>query len=33
MLGRKGIGVDVDKGYCKLAQTRIENEAGLVQSP
>jgi len=31
-LGRKGIGVDVDKGYCKLAQARIEREAGLVQS-
>lgn len=32
MLGRRGIGVDVDKGYCKLAQARIEKEAGLVQS-
>ncbi|HAV78280.1 MAG TPA: hypothetical protein DCX53_13105, partial [Anaerolineae bacterium] len=25
MLGRKGLGVDVDKGYCNLAKTRIEN--------
>jgi site-specific DNA-methyltransferase (adenine-specific) len=33
MLGRMGIGVDVDKGYCKLAQARIENEAGPIQSP
>ena len=31
-LGRRGIGVDVDKGYCKLAQARIEKEAGLVRS-
>ena len=31
-LGRKGIGVDVDKGYCKLAQARIEKEAGFVES-
>ena len=31
-LGRRGIGVDVDKGYCKLAQARVEKEAGLVQS-
>jgi site-specific DNA-methyltransferase (adenine-specific) len=31
-LGRKGIGLDVDKGYCKLAQARIEKEAELVQS-
>jgi site-specific DNA-methyltransferase (adenine-specific) len=23
--GRKGIGIEVDKGYCKLAQQRIEN--------
>lgn len=30
MLGRRGIGVEVDKGYCKLAQARIEKEAGLV---
>jgi len=25
--GRKGIGVDVDKGYCKLAKSRIETAA------
>jgi site-specific DNA-methyltransferase (adenine-specific) len=31
MLGRKGIGVDVDKGYCKLAQKRIENAPELLQ--
>jgi site-specific DNA-methyltransferase (adenine-specific) len=31
MLGRKGIGVDVDKGYCKLAQSRIENAPELLQ--
>jgi site-specific DNA-methyltransferase (adenine-specific) len=31
MLGRKGIGVDVDRGYCKLAQTRIENAPELLQ--
>ena len=31
-LGRGGIGVDVDKGYCKLAQARVEKEAGHVQS-
>lgn len=31
MLGRKAIGVDVDKGYCKLAQTRIENAPELLQ--
>jgi site-specific DNA-methyltransferase (adenine-specific) len=31
-LGRRGIGVDVDKGYCKLAQARVEKEAGLRQS-
>lgn len=30
MLGRRGIGVDVDKGYCRLAQARIEKEAGPV---
>lgn len=27
--GRQAIGVDVDKGYCKLAQARIEKEAAL----
>jgi len=27
MNGRQAIGVDVDKGYCKLAQARIEKEA------
>lgn len=31
MLGRKGIGVDVDKGYCRLAQARIENAPELLQ--
>jgi site-specific DNA-methyltransferase (adenine-specific) len=31
MLGRKVIGVDVDKGYCKLAQKRIENAPELLQ--
>jgi site-specific DNA-methyltransferase (adenine-specific) len=31
MTGRKVIGVDVDKGYCKLAQKRIENAAELLQ--
>ena len=31
MLGRKGIGVDVDRGYCKLAQTRLENAPELPQ--
>ena len=31
MLGRKGIGVDVDRGYCKLAQARIENAPELHQ--
>jgi site-specific DNA-methyltransferase (adenine-specific) len=31
MLGRRGIGVDVDKGYCKLAQKRIENAPELLQ--
>jgi site-specific DNA-methyltransferase (adenine-specific) len=29
MLGRRGIGVEVDKGYCKLAQARVENAAAL----
>lgn len=33
MLGRRGIGVDVDKGYCKLAQARIENAPELLQKP
>lgn len=31
MLGRRGIGMDVDKGYCKLAQKRIENAPELLQ--
>ena len=31
MLGRRGIGLDVDKGYCKLAQKRIENAPELLQ--
>lgn len=31
MLRRRGIGVDVDKGYCKLAQARIENAPELNQ--
>lgn len=29
MNGRQAIGVDVDKGYCKLARARIEKEAAL----
>jgi site-specific DNA-methyltransferase (adenine-specific) len=29
--GRKGIGIEVDKGYCKLAQQRIENTPELYQ--
>ena len=29
MNGRQAIGVDVDKGYCMLAQARIEKEAAL----
>jgi site-specific DNA-methyltransferase (adenine-specific) len=33
MNGRQAIGVDVDKGYCKLAQTRIENTPELLQEP
>ena len=31
MLGRKGIGVEVDKGYCKAAKARIENAPELSQ--
>ena len=31
MHGRKGIGIDVDKGYCKLAQQRIQNSSELLQ--
>jgi site-specific DNA-methyltransferase (adenine-specific) len=31
MLERKGIGVDVDKGYCKLAKSRIESAPELQQ--
>ncbi|HEY5729250.1 MAG TPA: site-specific DNA-methyltransferase [Anaerolineales bacterium] len=31
MLGRKGIGMDVDKGYCKLAKSRFENAPELLQ--
>lgn len=33
MNGRQAIGVDVDKGYCKLAQTRIENTPEILQEP
>ncbi len=29
MLGRKAIGVEVDKGYCKLAKTRMETAPEL----
>jgi len=28
---RKAIGIDVDKGYCKLAQLRIQSSAELLQ--
>ena len=31
MLGRKAVGMDVDKGYCRLAQKRIENAPELLQ--
>ena len=31
MHGRKGIGIDVDKGYCKLAQQRIQSSSELFQ--
>jgi site-specific DNA-methyltransferase (adenine-specific) len=31
MHGRKGIGIDVDKGYCKLAQQRIHGSSELFQ--
>jgi site-specific DNA-methyltransferase (adenine-specific) len=31
LYGRKGIGIEVDKGYCKLAQNRIENAPELFQ--
>jgi site-specific DNA-methyltransferase (adenine-specific) len=31
MLGRKGVGIDVDKGYCKLAEKRILNAPELLQ--
>lgn len=29
MLARKAVGVEVDKGYCKLAKTRMENATEL----
>jgi site-specific DNA-methyltransferase (adenine-specific) len=29
--GRKAIGIDVDKGYCKLAHQRIQNNSELLQ--
>lgn len=28
---RKAIGIDVDKGYCKLAQQRIQHNSELLQ--
>jgi site-specific DNA-methyltransferase (adenine-specific) len=31
MLRRKAIGIDVDKGYCKLAEKRISNAPELLQ--
>jgi len=31
MHGRKAIGLEVDKGYCKLAQQRIQNAPELLQ--
>jgi site-specific DNA-methyltransferase (adenine-specific) len=31
MTGRKAIGVDLDRGYCKLAKIRIENAPELIQ--
>ncbi len=31
MHGRKAIGLEVDKGYCKLAKKRIENAPELLQ--
>jgi site-specific DNA-methyltransferase (adenine-specific) len=31
MNGRKAIGLEIDKGYCKLAQKRIENSPELLQ--
>jgi site-specific DNA-methyltransferase (adenine-specific) len=30
--GRKGIGIEVDKGYCRLAQQRIQNAAEFFQN-
>lgn len=33
MLGRRSIGVEVDKAYCRLAQKRIESAVELFQRP
>lgn len=32
LLNRKGIGVDIDKNYCKLAKNRLINEAKINQA-
>ena len=30
--GRKGVGVDIDQGYCGIALDRLEREAGIKQA-
>jgi len=32
LLGRKGIGVEIDRNYCVLARNRLLREAGIMQS-